>query len=325
MSNAVLPKAVQKQLDEAQAIERKLAGKQDSTAEVTPEPSTDPQPAAEPAAAEPAAQTPEQPAPEQAPKAADGDAEYWRKRFDTVQGMLNSEAQQGKELSARVNSLVQEIEQLKHKPAEPERKPEALITDKDEEAFGADLIDLARRAARDEFSRLSAGVLDEIRRELAPLHAQLGTVTKRQATTEQDRFYQLLAQTVPEWEQINQDQRWLAWLAEFDPIAGKTRQQALDEAAATLDAQRTAAMFTLFKAQLKPAAGKSAAHEELQRQVTPTKTSASAAVPQAARVWSKAEYERAFDPRTTRSMSQAEVAQLQAEADRAAQEGRIRW
>lgn len=325
MSTAALPKAIQRQLDEAEQIEKAIANRGVSEVE---QPGTDPEPevvtpAPVPAPA-PVVETHSQPAAETERRDSD-DAVYWRKRFETVQGMLNAEVKRIEQSFAdKVSVMQKQFEQaVKQAPAQLPQS-EALISSKDEEAFGSDLIDLARRAAREEFGRLAAGLVGEIRKELTPVREQVGKVAERQEVSEQDRFYQTLTALVPDWEKINADTRWLEWLAEVDPMLGAPRQVALDSAHNTMDVQRVAAVFNTWKNQFMPKQAKNT-NRELERQVAPPKSGGSAATPVAPKVWTRAEYERAFDPRLTRSLSQAEIAQLQADADRAHQEGRIRW
>lgn len=320
MSTAALPKAIQRQLDEAAQIERAIAGQAVSEVEQVeaPAPSNDPAPEVVAPAPQPAVETPSQPAAE-IEKRPNDDAVYWRKRFDTVQGMLNAESQQRKELSQRLDEMQRQIEQQR----KPEKPRDPLISAKDEEAFGSDLIDLARRAAREEFGYLAGSLIADIRKELNPVREQVGKVAERQVVSEQDRFYQTLEGMVPDWEQINADTRWLEWLAEVDPLLGAPRQTALESAHGALDAQRVAALFNTWKNQFAPKQkGPSPA---LERQVSPQKTGGGATPAPAAKIWTRADYERAFDPRLTRSMGAAEIAQMQAEADRAHQEGRIQW
>lgn len=326
MSTAVLPKAIQKQLDQAAEIEQAMAERNapkepEAVVETPPEPEVAPAPAVPELTPDP---TPEPRQQTATGNERDNDAVYWRKRFDTVQGMLNSEVKRMEQSFAdKVASMKHEFEQaVKQAPANMPSTA-ALISAKDEEAFGSDLIDLARRAAREEFSRLAAPLVAEVRRELNPVREQVGKVVERQASGEQERFYQVLTAMVPEWEQINADTRWLEWLGEVDPLLGAARQTALDTAHQSLDVQRVAALFNTWKA--KYMAKPKTAARDLERQVAPSKTGGSQAVPSAPKLWSRADYERAFDPRVTRSMAATDVAKLQAEADRAAQEGRVRW
>ena len=319
MSTATLPKAVQRQLEEAERIERAIAERNTSQEPAAPAEGTgEPEAAVTPEA--PAVETPTQVAAGPEDKGSD-DAAYWRRRFDTVQGMLTAEAQQRKTLADKLDQMQRQVEQMHQAPA---KQAEPLVSAKDEEVFGSELIDLARRAAREEFSRLAAPLVSEMRKELNPVREQVGKVAERVEVNEHDRFFSTLGALVPEWEQINADTRWLEWLAEVDPMLGAPRQVALDSAHNSLDVQRVAAVFNTWKNQFMPTKGK-AANRDLERQITPPKSSGGGTPSAAPKIWTRAEYERAFDPRLIRTLSQVEVAQMQADADRAHQEGRIRW
>ena len=169
----------------------------------------------------------------------------------------------------------------------------------------------------------------EIDRELTPLREQVGTLTKAQVTTAEDKYWAALGTKVPDWETINADQNWLAWLAEYDPVAGRTRQQGLDEALNFLDASRTIAFFDAWKSRQPSKSSELSkvdqAQQELSRQVAPSKSRGSAPIPASERIWSQADYEAAYDHRRYGGKTAEEIASLQAEADRADAEGRVRW
>lgn len=313
---AALPKAVKAQLEQAEQIEKALAAKN------APQ---EPEPPVEPPETEPPAEPQQQAAPEPV-VTPPGDEPDIHERYITLKGKYDAEVPrlvEGlRERDRQITELSERMKQLEQKSAEPP-KADPLVSDKDVEAFGDDMIDLVRRAAREEFGRLAGPMLAEIRKELTPVREQVSTVVNRQKLTEEDRFYQTLTGLVPDWEQINADQRWLEWLGEIDPLVGDVRQAALDTAFRAMDAKRTAAIFNTWKAQFQPKVKSPV--QELQRQVSPSKSGASAPVQPAAKIWTNAEYQAAFDPRLTRHMSAAEIASLQAEADRAAQENRVRW
>lgn len=316
-TSAALPKAVQRQLAEAEKIERAIAEQQKASEAPPVAPSTEAEVIEQPTPA-PAVETPKAAAAETEVKS--DDAAYWRKRFETVQGMLNAEATRNRETSQQVDALRRQVEELTKPPA---KAPEPLVSAKDEETFGSDLIDLARRAAREEFGRLAGSLVAEIRKELNPVREQVGKVAERQGMTEQERFFQSLTDMVADWETINEDPRWLQWLEQVDPLLGAPRQVALDNAQAALDAKRVAALFNMWKEQFQPQ--QKSANRELERQVAPPKSAGSAPAPASKKIWTRQEYERAFDPRIAKTMSQEQLAQLRADADTAVAEGRVRW
>lgn len=327
----MLPKAIQDQLDAAEAIQQQLTNQ---TAEpVTPpaEPNPEPQPAPEPTPdPNPAEPQPQPPVTPPAPQEPEPD---WKQRAKTLEGKYNAEVPrlhgQLKEMNTQLATALEQISQLKSaQPKPPEPKPQEFVTKDDEETFGSDLIDLSRRVVREEFAQLAPFMVEQIRKEFAPIREQVGEVQKKTAQTEEERFWTSIDTAVPDWRDIDQDPKWLEWLGEYDPLTGATRQEALNTAHTALDAARVAAIFKVFKGASQPAPAPQPTNqkrEELQRQVAPAKSRAATTAPAPERNWTAAEYERAFDPRLSATMNADEIAALQADADKAYAEGRVKW
>ena len=144
-----LPQALQRQLEEAEALEKALTQSQETETpevqnqetEVDATQSQEPQ--AEPS---PEAQQPEVP-PLKAKPGKEEDVEYWRSRATSMYGINQTQAQQLHEMRNQVSHLTTEIANLKSKPEEP-KAADPLVTDKDVETFGSDLIDLQERVAK---------------------------------------------------------------------------------------------------------------------------------------------------------------------------------
>ena len=329
-----LPQALQRQLDEAEALEKALTQQQETeTPEVPPQDAVDPEAETTSTKAEPTpeAQTPE----ENQLKAKPGkeeDADYWRARATSMYGINQTQAQQLHEMRNQVSHLTTEIANLKAKPAEPE-KVDPLVTDKDVETFGSDLIDLQERVAKKALSEARAefkGIVDKQAEYIKQLEAKVGVVDQQVSANAQERFYDALAKQVPDWETVNGDQRFLEWLGETDQMSGVSRQAYLDDAANRMDLPRVVAIFNAFKQIVAPATAPQAKvsqnrKEELERQVAPSKSKASSPTDSGKRIWTKAEFERAMDPRYTKHLSADESTQLEAELDLAVAEGRVQF
>lgn len=314
--NAVLPKQIQDELAEAEAIQQAMAVQAEPPKE---EVQTEPAPVV--AAAEPvreqAASEPTQPS---------EDDTKWKQRFDTLQGKYSAEVPRLydalKQRDVQLQQLAQEIERLKTAVVPPTKEEVSEVTDQDADAFGSDLIDLVRRAAREELRKSVPDAITRVERELAPIKQTVVELSKTQAVSAQDKFYAELEKKVPDWEKVNEQQGWLEWLAQYDPLSGRTRQQGLDEAAAHLDVERTVAFFSTWKS-LQPATPVDQSQQELARQVAPRKSQAASA-PVGEKIWTRAEYEAAYDRRNYAGKPDA-YAKAMAEADRAVAEGRINW
>ena len=327
-----LPKAIQEQLDAAEALQQQLTNQTAEPVIPPAEPNPEPQPPAEPTP-DPQPAEP-QPQPQVTPPEPSEPETDWKQRAKTLEGKYNAEVPrlhgQLKDLNTQLANALEQIHQLKTaQPTPPEPKRQEFVTKDDEETFGSDLIDLSRRVVREEFAQLAPLVVAEIRKEFAPIREQVGEVQQKTAKTEEERFWSAIDTAVPDWRDIDADQQWLDWLAESDPMSGKTRQEALNEAHAAMDAPRVASIFKVWKAAFRPVQTPPPANqqkrEELQRQVAPAKSRATSTAPATERTWTAEEYERAFDPRLSATMSVDQIQQLQADADRAYAEGRVKW
>jgi len=229
-------------------------------------------------------------------------------------------------LSDQVENLA---EQLKAPP--PPATPEpSSITEKDEEAFGSDLIDLNRRVAAEALAKVQPE-LDRLATENTNLKTQLETLGSRTEKTSAELFNDRLTEAVPTWRAVDTQQGWLDWLTETDPMSGLTRQTYLRNAITQMDVQRTASIFKAYMAlsappppEVTPAPSPA---DELSSQVTPSRSAAPASVSPVAdpakRIWTGRDVEVALDPRRLRKMSDAEQAAVFSEIDAAQAEGRV--
>lgn len=320
MSQTALPPSVQRQLDEATALEAQLYGPAPTPTVVNtdvPQPAETPQPApAEPAPVEQPAPQPEE--------------ETFRQRYNVLQHKYNAEVPrlhaQLREAVANITQLTAEVQRLQQATAQ---QPTSVPQDEeDAERFGEDLMAAIDRRATALAQQMLQSRDGEITQYIRSLEAKLENVGERVVQTDQERFYAALAQRVPQWESINGNQAWLAWLSEVDPVYGQPRQAALDAAANALDANRVAAIFNAFNELTgKPVAAKAkeTARKQLERQIAPQPASASVPSQAAGEHWTQADYERAYDPRIHRQVGPEQAAQMMAEADKALAEGRVRF
>ena len=321
-----LPKAIQAQLDEAAEIEKQLTQPETQGTE-----QTDTEPVAD-TAPEPAPEVVPQSEPASEPKQENAE-EIWKRRFETLAGKYEAETprlhQQIRDLQTQLESQAKALIEVQSRPQPTPEPVKPLVTSDDEESFGADLVNLMRRVATEATNSVADRMarLEAAASQINTLQQKVSEVSTSQAQTAEERFYAKITEAVPDWQEVDKDDRWLAWLAEYDPVVGAPRQNALNAAGEALDAGRVAALFNQWKAlnvvpQQQAAAQTQA---ELQRQVAPSKSKATTAKPATEKFWSADEYERAFDPRLRATMSGGEIEKLQAEADRAAAEGRVRW
>lgn len=297
-----LPAQIQRQIDEADALHKQLY----TTEPPKPESEAEPDAAAAETDKETPAVTQEPPAaqePQQKPEQSD---EYARleQRYKSLQGMWQSAEARLRLSDEKAAALAAEVAELKarlDKPAVPEQKTESLVTDKDAEAFGTDLIDLARRVATEQFGQREQQLLSHIKRLESALEQQgqkIGSVAQTQAQSAQDRFYSALDNGLAQWESIQATPECQTWLSSRVPGTPYTWNQALVSAAQEFDSARALEVFdTFLKAhpqmdpRVKPAPVSQGPKPELSRQVAPSKSGATAPTATGKKTYNLAEYE----------------------------------
>jgi hypothetical protein len=315
-----LPRQVEAQLRELEALEKQLAEGQNpapADPEPTPaEPPQDPQP--QPTEPKPVEPTPTPTEPVVA-------EETWQQKYKTLKGMYDAEVPRLhadlRELKAQVDSLRKASETKPVEPAKP-AAPTKLVTDADVEAFGQDLIEVQRKVAREVASEFR-GELDAMRAENEKLREQL-TSTGTQVS--EASFEQRLYRMVPDFEAVNADPKWIAWLNEVDPLLRAPRSSVAQQAFNRGDAEGVAHYVAMFKQTIAPVEQKADKTEELERQLQPNRGATSAPpTSQKGKVYTNADIEKMFRKAAdlgTKGQSDA-AKKLEAEIDAAFMEGRV--
>lgn len=268
---ATLPRQVQQQVEAAEAL---LAGNNQpqptqTEAPATPEPAVQSEPTAQPAAPAPAPQA--------------NQDETWERRYKTLQGLFNAEVPklqtQVKDLSAKYQEAIERLENVA-KQQETQARPDqqATANPKDIEDFGSDLVEMVQRQTQHVLGSVAQkldGVVANFEKRLALVEQALKGTSQTVAMTAEEMFFSKLAQVVPDWEQINSNDAWLAWLGEVDPVYGQPRQVALDAAQKSMDVNRVAAVFNAFKGTLP----KTPKTNPLEKQVSPKAAASAPPVP----------------------------------------------
>lgn len=241
--------------------------------------------------------------------------------------MWNQERAQNKALESQLTQLTQQVQTLvtaaASKPAPAPAAP-TPADPRDAAQFGDDMVEMVQRYVNRALDLMRNDVathatkLDE---RLKALESQFTGVSQKTEMSLEQAFYGALEQAVPDWRQINADERWLAWLGEVDEVYGAARQAALENAHQRMDAKRVIAIFSQFKAAM-------AAKPKLDSQQTPSSTGQPAQVPQAepARRMVSTKLVKQFYDDLAKGRyrgREAEAERLQAEIDKAAMEGRI--
>jgi hypothetical protein len=312
-----LPKKVQEQLDRAESTLAQMNAPAPAAPDVPAEPapveaaSTTPQaaPAPEPA--------PEQPATNAQPQPS-ADLEH---KYRTLQGIHRYLEEQNRTKEQQIAQMRAELDALK---ADPPARPEVSVDPNDAAVFGDDMVDMVKRVAEAMFGA-SAKKFDE---RLAAIEQRLEGTSAAVSKTAEEIFLERLRAAVPDYEAINVDQGFLAWLGEVDPVYGMPRQNALTAAANALDVARVSNVFKAYKAMIAPAPETPkprAAAKSLESQTAP-----STAAPAAAREATVPVYTTAQVTQFYRDLQsgkyrgrEAEANQIEADLNLALAEGRI--
>jgi hypothetical protein len=326
-----LPKQVQKQADELAAYEQQVLDAREAN-EPKPDETTNTEAKSE--SVENAPQSVDN-----APKpTGDDDASLWRQRYQSLQGQFNSQVpalqQQVKQLTDTVGSLTEKLEKQVAQPPKVE-EPIELVTKTDVDAFGEDLVDLARRIAKEEFGKRESKYLqqiDALEGKLTEATGQVGEVQQTQAAATTERFFENLNQQLPTWEKIQSTTECQDWLGTRIPGVNLTWNQALLNAANSRNVSAVMEVFNAFFERYPAYDPKTqgqtqtSARQELNRQVAPSKSSASSSQSTQKRVYTAREYEQE-SMKIMRLMQQGkneDARRLEAELDAAAAESRIR-
>lgn len=269
----------------------------------SPEPETQSPPPEEPAAQ--VTVTEQQPAPEQ-------EDESWKQRYKSLEGKYKAEVPRllasNKDLQAKLASLASEIESLKN--AAPK---ESLVKPEEVDQFGEPLVDLIRRAAREETSSKD--------HEINALKRRLESFEATAAKNTEVGFYERLNQLVPDWVEVNDNTGFHSWLSEHDELTGRPRQELLTDAENSRDATRVAKFFEAWKRTTQTKAATSS--KSLEAQVVPDATKGGS-IPPGKRIWTREEIQTVYDKARRGYLKDSELIAIEAEIETALAEGRIK-
>ena len=177
------------------------------------------------------------------------------------------------------------------------------LTREDEQNFGPELLDVAMRAA----AHAVGPELQQLREENQDLQNQLNATTKTTIDRELDA-------AVPDWRQINADERFHRWLLMPEPYSGIIRDRLLKDAVAAANAQR---VVSIFQGYLREAG----AAEQAPAGPAPRRA---ARAPSGQRIYDRSEITRMWNLRRQGKIDDQAWLRWEHELCRASREGRVR-
>ena len=317
-----LPKQAQAQLEEIEQWEKEVAAA--SSPPPTPPDGIDqqgqqPEKQELPVQAEPSEQV-KQP-----------EDETWERRYKTLQGMFNAEVprlkSEVKDLKSQLETSIARLDLASQAKAESPSDSQRLVTDKDVEDFGGDLVDLIKRQATEVAQSELSKKISKLEEENAQLQREVTGVSERQGENARRDYFVELSRLVPDYEALNVDQGFLDWLNEVDLLSGNQRQEYLNHAFNSFDPMRTATLFNTYKDLIGAPTTTRQTNKNLERQVAPgtSKVSSASASTGSDKVWSMGDIDRFYRDVAKGNYrgNESEQARIEADIDLAVNQGRL--
>jgi len=156
--------------------------------------------------------------------------EYWKSRFQILQGKYNSEVPT---LSAKVRQLEAQLATFEKLDETPESESFSL-KESDYEDYGEEFITLVK-------------AVNALEKRNAHLEKLAQGLTSKSQVLNKETFEDRLTETVPDWRVINVQPDFMTWLQEPDGYSGQTRHDSLIGAYNKLDVKTVANIFKKFK------------------------------------------------------------------------------
>lgn len=175
------------------------------------------------------------------------DAAYWENMYKTTSGRLARSQDQLNDMREQIQNLQGVIAGMQAAPAPkpPAQPTEKLLTPAEEEEYGKDLLSVVGKKAREEL----APIFNAYETKIANLESQVQATQAATSVNQQQKLLDNLDAKMPEWREINTDQKFLDWLALPDAYSGAMRMDMLKAAYAQGNASRVLAFFNGFLAQ----------------------------------------------------------------------------
>ena len=337
-----LPKQVQAQIKEVEEIEKQLNAQSETVEkpkETKKKKVSKKAKKTEEVAADTEVEVTEEQPPEDEPvleEAAPADDSHeevtdaFEQKYSTLRGKYDAEVprlhHQVRELTEQMDAIRKDAEAVKKVESEKPKEKVSYVTDADREEYGDDLIDFQRRVAKEASQEYEgrfeqqAKVIEELQKQISNTGSQVGEVG----------FAQKLNNLVPGFDQLDNDERWVAWLNEIDPMTRGPRRDQAQSAFNSGDADAVAHYVSLFRESVEPVAnGMSDRQTELEKQVAPNRSASSTAtrsVGKESKIYSANELEKSWTKIRTLSSDGKydDAAKLEAELTLAYMEGRVK-
>ena len=334
-----LPKQIQAQLDEVEALEKQLAQGEETPETIEPTEVKTKKTSKKAKAKDTKVDMTEVPVQREEPVAVEAEpaddipeevSDSFKQKYSTLKGKYDAEVprlhQQVRELSEQMKAIREEAVTAEKVKSEKPKERVSYVTDADRDEYGDDLIDFQRRVAKEHAQEFEgrfeqqAKVIEELQSKISNTDSQVG----------EQGFTQRLNALVPGFDQLDNDERWVSWLNEYDPMSRGPRRDQAQAAFDAGDAEAIAHYVSLFNGSVNPVEdSKGDRQKELEKQVSPNRSASTASTKSAGqsdKIYSTASSEKAWNKiRTLNTNGKYDEAEkLEAELTVAYMEGRVR-
>jgi hypothetical protein len=183
----------------------------------------------------------------------------WQSSQRQVGQLTEVNAQLAGELQASQQLLEQNLSHARtpssHQHRQTGQSHENLITPQDVDTYGAEMIDVVTRAAR-----------QAVQPEIDALKGENADLKKRVITGGQRDVQIALGQAVPNWVAVNRSPEFAQWLSLRNIYTGQVRRQMLNAAYSAADAPTVVQLFKDFLTEVRATGGTPPASQNQQQQ-----------------------------------------------------------
>ncbi len=179
--------------------------------------------------------------------------EDFKHKYEVLQGMFKAEVQKaadaqtvavGQQLADANQTVANLNTLLVQSQAAPQGEIQGQVVDEltpnqpldveDFQGYGEEMTDMVK-------------LVNKLTTRNQELEAVVGNMGEQVELTGKDRFYSDLIAQVPDWQVVNKSKEWLSWLGLPDMLAGRIRDDMLQEAFQSLDTARVTQFFNAYK------------------------------------------------------------------------------
>ncbi|MBE9582158.1 MAG: hypothetical protein IMF18_11125, partial [Proteobacteria bacterium] len=191
------------------------------------------------------------------------------------------------ELGQIIGTLQAEVEKLKVEDKPPEQAPKIEAGKIAQECLSEGELEELRATVDPEI--LGKIISGAIQSQMQPLTQSMADIQGAQTKTVEDRFWDKIEATIPNWDAIDKSPEFNNWLNQNAPYTGMTRRQILQKAQLGLNATIVAEIFNDFVAFKGSASGEIPPKAEkpgvLKPHISPAKGAGASNVPVQKKTW----------------------------------------